>query len=316
MRWTILLLVFAGTTAALADILHLRDGSRHYGELISQSQNTVVFRVVLPGRGASVVRTFTAHNVVRVQRTGRRDQPPAVQQQAQRSGTTVTRDYHQMVREGFELLDDGRPAAAVRAMQRGVAGACDETLGTLDAKCRRRYGTPLDQLLAETRLRVACQAGYGRGFDLSRPTRYERAALGRRLAALSRILLQRTHAGRTVEQWAHAHEEYTELKPDARRMAANVTRAAALLAARLRYDPALKDDRDQRVRLSALHRDLTSLAAQILSMPGYLDLSPQDGWVDPLDVAAGRQPTTQPADEAADPHQQDRASAAAPEQEG
>jgi len=207
-----------------------------------------------------------------------------------------TSDRGQMLREAFELLGDGDLAAGLRAMQRSVADASVAVLGDLDAQCRAARGIPLDALLAKTRIYLASRVGHGRGFRLNSATKYERAALGRMLARQAETLLGREHDGRTVAEWASQLNEYGALKPDARLLVADAARAGALLAARLRFDPALKEKRAETVRLTRLRADLMHLAGWVASLPGYMDLSPDDGWVDPVEppiagLAAASQPS-------------------------
>jgi hypothetical protein len=289
-----IVLILAATAVVQADILHLRDGSRYYGRLVSQDERTIVFRIASADGQRDSVRSFTARQVGRIERTGRRDvAPPSARAEAKAEGPRP--DYIQMVREGFELLNDENLPAAVRALQRAVSGANEGELRALEALCRRVRGEALDDLLARTRIQVAARAGHGRGFRLRNATGFERAALGRRLRAQSETLLARRHQQYTVSEWTAHVDQYKELRPDARRLVADASRAAALIAARLRYDPALADDRAERVRLSGLHVGLTRLAGHVLSMPGVLDLDPEDGWVDPAFADDDAAATTQPA---------------------
>jgi len=252
------LIILATSAAMQADIVYLGDGSRHCGALLVQA-----------GYGVA--------------------SQPASQEER-------TPDRSQMLREAFELFGDGDLAAGLRAMQRSVADASGAVLGDLDAQCRAARGIPLDEFLAKTRIYLASRAGHGRGFQLNSATKYERAALGRMLARQAEILLAREHDGRTVAEWASQLNEYDALKPDARLLVADAARAGALLAARLRFDPALKEKRAETARLTRLRADLMHLAGWVASLPGYMDLSPDDGWVDPVvppiaGLAAASQPS-------------------------
>lgn len=301
MRLVILLAILTSAASGQADILHLRDGSRYYGELISQTQTAITFRVALTDGVSSAIRRFPAQQVERVERTGRRDAAPRPPQPAALSADDA--DRPQMLREAFELLADLDFAAAVRALETAVRGASVETLSELNAQCRAARGMPLDELLATARVYVATRAGRGRGFKLTRPSVYERPALARILARQLNILLARRYDQRTLREWAGEHSGMAVLRPDARRMVADLTRAAALANARLRYDSELRKDRVRTLQLTRLQHDLSRLAAQIYSRPGYFELNPEDGWQDPADVlmtplTATRQPTTRPHDEA------------------
>lgn len=281
-----LLFVFWLAAVAQADILHLRGGSRYYGEFVAEERGQVVFRVVLPDGTASAVRTFPREQVERVERTGRRDVPPEAASRPVES-LPGRPDREQMLREAFELLGDGEPDAALRALQTAVAEADEAELEELERSAQERVGTPLGALLARTRVYVASRAEGGRAFRLEAATAYERAALGRVLDEQIRILLARPHQERTVEEWAAQRAEYKELQPDARTLVANASRAAALLKARLRFDPALKERRAEVARLTQLQRDLVNLAGRVRSMDGFTELDPDDRWIDPTPLPPG-----------------------------
>jgi len=163
---------------------------------------------------------------------------------------------------------------------------------------------------------LASRAGRGRGFRLRSATKYERAALGRVLARQADILLAREHDGRTVADWASQLADYGELKPDARRLVADASRAGALLAARLRFDLALKDKRAETARLTRLRADLAHLAGWVASLPGYMDLSPDDGWIDPVEPPIpGLSAASRPADNQREIDVDEPGSASAPSEE-
>lgn len=302
MRLTVLGIILGTAAVAQADILYARDGSCYYGQVVSERAGSVVFRVSAAAGQSLGERVFAAGQIQRIERTGRWDVPPAAV--AEPAQPAAGADCVQMLREGFELLSDGNLPAAVRAMQKAVQAASPAVLAELEALTSAAHDVPLADLLAHTRIRVAAQAAFGRGFRLRSATDYERPALGRLLRLQSEILLARQYQGRSVAAWAAARAEYTTLQPDARRLVADASRTAALLAARLRYDPALAADRSERARLTQLRRDLMQLAARILALPGILDLSPEDGWEDPAwlpiaafrgDAGGGLPPATGPA---------------------
>jgi hypothetical protein len=292
MRYALLLVILCWPSRTSADILHLRDGSRHYGAVVREDAGGVRFRVSLAD-GASVVRDFPAEAIERVERTGRYDVPPSDLPAATRPVADARAERRpQMLREAFELLDDRALASALRAMQRAVQDAGDDTLAELDAECRAARGVALDELLAQTRLYLASRIGHGRGFYLKGTTKLERPALVRMLARHVDTLLQRERGGRSVADWAAHPKEYTEVLPDTRCLVADASRAAALIAARLRLDTALKSDRKAMSHWTHLRGDLVNLAAAITALPGYMDSSPADGWIDPLEppVAVGANP--------------------------
>jgi hypothetical protein len=302
MRYALLLLILCWPSSSSADILHLRDGSRHYGEVVREDAAGVRFRVTSAG-GASVVRDFPADVIARVERSGRCDVPPSDLPATTRPVVDAQADRRpQMLREAFELLDDRELAAALRAMQRAVRDAGEATLAELDAQCREARGVPLGQLLAQTRLYLASRIGHGRGFYLKGVTKFERPALVRSLAQHVDTLLQRERGGRRMTEWAARPAEYTEVLPDARCLVADASRAAALITARLRLDVTLKQDRAAMARWTGLRGELVRLANAIVSLPGYTDLSPDDGWVDPIEppvpMAVGANPSSRPSTDA------------------
>ncbi len=275
MRSIVCLLVLFTSLGVQGDILHLRDGSRHYGTLIQQTKNEIVFRIVLAD-GASAVRRFPASLVKRVERTtAQRPEPvPAEGDQPPREAVGV--DFEQMLREAYELVDDGDLPAALRAFQRIVSHAPADVLQQLDRHARAARGRALDDFLAETRIRAALDGRRGRLFDFKLATRFEADALGKRLEQLQARLLSTAYRGRTIETWAHQGDEYTELWPDARRMIGDTRLAAAVLGARLRFDPRLKEDRGERRRLVTLRADLARFTAKVSAMPGFTALGADD----------------------------------------
>ncbi len=298
MRLLAAMLLLSAVTASPGDILHLRDGSRHYGDVISQNDDTIVFRVVSGDGSASVVRTFAADGVARVERTGRVQAPPTPPPAAP-IATAVAEDCEQMLREAFELLDDHDERAALRALQRAVLRAPQAALADLDRQCRQARGLPLDVLLAETRVYVAGLAKRGPAFRLTYATPYELDALGRVLTRQAQERLRRRHDGRSVAEWVSNRSEYTELRPGARALVADASRAAALIATRLRHDPALKDAREERVRLLHLQADLSRLAAQVSAIPGFTAPTEADEIHQP--AAASQPASTIPEEEPGHP---------------
>lgn len=269
MRLFALTLAMASLPLVQADILHLRDGSRQHGELILQNDQVVMFRVYLADGVSSMVRTYRADEVAQIERTGRRDlQPDAGVDQ----GTALEQpaeDHLQMLREGFELIDDGDLKSALRAVQRAVRRVPEEARTSLEAYCRQTRGVALDQLLARLRICVAAEVGHDGAFRLTHATQYERQALGQVLESYQVWLLARVHDGRSVGDWAAARDEYADLRPGARGLVADARRAAAVLGARLRFDPRLQEEREPRREARLLRSELTRLAAHVLSLRGY-----------------------------------------------
>jgi hypothetical protein len=294
MRPVALALILATGAALQADILHLRDGSRHYGELISQNSQTVVFRIVVGDGSAAAVKTFPIELVARVERTAL--QPALATRPATVRADEPSADYEQMLREAYELLDDNDPLAALRALQRVVLGAPPGLLAELEQECRTVRGTALDELLARTRVQAAGLAQGGRAFQLRYATPYESGALGRVLAEAQETRLARTYDGRNLTEWAAAPADYTAVRADTRALVADASRAAALISARLRWDRSLKDARAERARLVDLHSALARLARHLLALPGYTE-GPGGSAADPATQAAESAGTSQPTAE-------------------
>src|SRR5438874_2303425 len=133
MRFWAVILVAAFAAELRADILHLRSGVRHYGTIVSQTEREVVFRVWL-AEGSTAVQTFRMADVAKVEHC-EIDRPPmsapapaAIEPD---TGSSAHEDFEQMLREAFELLDDGDTAAALRALQRIVIRAPEADLPAL-----------------------------------------------------------------------------------------------------------------------------------------------------------------------------------------
>lgn len=266
------LILIAGALPAAptaADILHLRDGSRHYGELISEDRGEIVFRIVAPG-GASTVSRFPVHAVLRVEPTAEVAPPAGTPaERAPRAGLTP-RDCEQILREAYELLDDGDRSAGQRALQRLVQVAPDEILTQLDAQCARERDRSIGELLAATRLDAALESvAAGEPFRLRGVTRMESAALGVLLERRTESLLDEVYSARSIREWATGSARYDVLKPESRKLVSAARLAAAMLAARVRHDPRLAGAADERKRLTALRAALTRFAAGVMSLPGY-----------------------------------------------
>lgn len=212
-----------------------------------------------------------------------------------------TERHEQVLREGFELLDDGELAAAVRAFQRVAVRADAETLQKLSRLTRELRGEPLDELLAETRMRVALSLSRGRTFDLRYATPYEGAALGRRLEMLADDCLHSKFDGRTLLAWARDPAKYEKLRIDTAELEFKARLAAGVIAARLKHDPRLKKVRPavrnggdeggalSRDELVRLRDDLARLGAQIRALPGFTALTMRrDTLDDPTLIEAER----------------------------
>lgn len=292
-----LALLLSVTVARPTDIVHLRDGSRYLGHLEAEEPGAVLFRVLLPDGTGSFVCRFPLERVLRLERNVQHE-PTSRPVGGDDTAAEVGPDWEQVLREAFELLDDGDAPAALRALQKLVRGAPSAELAELAEACRAARGVPLDVLLAQTRIRVAAGPGDG-GFRIPYATPYETAALGRLLAELQNQCLQRSCDGRTVAEWAAARSEYVAVQPESRPLVATAARAVALISVRLRLDPELENARAARAGLVALAADLSQLAAHVRALPGFT-APPEDSVTDPAEqvvqqLAAGAAATSRPA---------------------
>ncbi len=294
----------------------MKDGRQYSGELLGARGDRLVFRVEF-GPGATVVRTFSLSAVDHVD-PGDTPVTAAVPDKRVAPGPAEIR---QMLREAWELLDEGDHEAALAALQRAVTQAEDDLLEELNRDALAARGTPLDELLAELRVHSATRPRNGSLFHLPFATRYEAAALGRRLQALADELRARLYQGRSLSEWVAEPKSYDSLTPDAPLMVRDIRLAAAALSARLRHDPSVRATDRRRAQLVAEHDRLTALAARIRALPGYTAL-PMPGAAendDPTAAASMRlaaraaeeRTASQPAkpfgmsDDADEPRQQD-----------
>ena len=247
----------------------------------------LVFRVEF-GPGATVVRTFALSAVDHVDPD---DAPVAAPAVAEKRAAPGPREIRQMLREAWELLDEEDHEAALAALQRAVTHAGDgKLLDELNQDALAARATPLDELLAELRVRSATRPRNGSLFHLPFATRYEAAALGRRLEALADELRARPYQGRSLGEWVAEPLAYESLTPDAPLMVRDVRLAAAAISARLRHDPRVRATDRQRAQLVAEHDRLTALAAKIRALPGYTAL-PMPGALeddDPTEAVSAR----------------------------
>ncbi|MBI5866142.1 MAG: hypothetical protein HZB38_16860 [Planctomycetes bacterium] len=252
---------------AEGDILYLRDGTRYSGEVVSETEREVAFRVVTGEGRSSVVRVFPASRVRSIEHGGKLRTRPAASDDAADS----TR-FEQMVREAFELLDDHDLAAALRAFQKAVTGCPREQLPELDALSRRQRKTGLAEVIAVTRITQAERGAPRVPFEIRFATPYEAAVLGQLLEAIQGDAMREVFAERTLAAWAETPEEFREVTPDARRMVDLARKTAGVIAARLKFDPRARSAGDCRAALVHSREQLTSLSAQVAALRGFTAL--------------------------------------------
>jgi hypothetical protein len=311
-RWIAAFVAFGAACAAQADILHLRDGTRYPGHFVRQTATEVEFRIQLGGGKSTVVRRFPLSRVKSIEKGPLPDEPRAKAAPASvEPAAKDMPDVAQMLREAFELLDDGDQPAALRAMQKSVTQATPEALVELERYTRGARGRELADLMAATRIALAALGRAQHGFDIRGATAYEMPALGVMLEGAQVDALREEVAGRSLAAWAGSPLQFSDLTPDARVLVEKTRRAAAIIAVRLRIDPRVRQAGSPRAGLVKLRDELAVLATHVSSLPGFTALSavptPDD---DPTLIeaqrltelaaemaAAATQPTSQPVDE-------------------
>ncbi len=254
---------------AAADVLELANGSRFDGTLIEQTPDAILFEVVLGGGGAPVQTWFPRSRVARV-RVGR-----SLEQRAPAPAPVEIDESsrkRQMIREAIELIADGASRAALRALQRVLTDSTPEQLAALEPFAIEQTGSPLIELIADLRMKTALDVDEGRGFRLDYVSRYESGAVARRLRELGDALVNSVHRGRTLESWSWSPEEYGALAGDSVDFVRDARRAAAILAARLKYDETVRSDRAVGRAISAQRARLARLSARIAALPGFTGL--------------------------------------------
>lgn len=309
MRTAVLLVIVALTgAAARADILHLRDGTRHSGTLISHTKDEIVFRVRIDAGGSTVVRRYAPADVARIER----DQgepiaipaiasaPPADDSPPRAAGEPPPPDdvearAHDRIPEGvsepdgsgaprasdawnsvataaFEALRRDDVARALRDFQRIALRGPREARALVEDRLKLERDADLAGTLAELRVRAALVHGRGRSLRIDFATELEKPALARLLEHRADELLNQRFGGHALRDWAHDPGAYERLTPDAQAMVAAARVAGGLLHARLRFDPRFRDDRAERLRLRRLADALARFAATVARMTGFTSL--------------------------------------------
>lgn len=206
-------------------------------------------------------------------------------------------DYAQMLREGFEMIDDGDLKSALRAIQRATIRAPRAKLAELEQLTIRFRDEPLADLLAQLRFDVALAEHNGRTFKLRFLTPLETEAMSALLRRNQHRRLNAVHLGKTVAQWAAERNTYKKLHSGAKRLAADARLAAAFIGERLRRDPLLKQNVERRRELVALRAELGRFVAHVSKMPGFTSLESAPAANDPAarEVARLRAAVAPPA---------------------
>lgn len=306
-RATSFVLLLAIMSSAAGDILHMRDGSRHYGTLVSESRDEIVFRVTLPDGKSASVRRFPRNIVDRLE-ISPISRPPTEDSTDETVDGDAATDRRgtagDELQESLQRLAHDDKREALRLLQRAVSRAKPDELAELERVTRVQRCVELAELMAALRYETSLSPGKTRVLKLTHVTRYESEALGDLLERKLAPLLAQEFAGRALGQWTDGATSYDELRSDAKPMVDTARLAAGIISARLRYDPRLKKDRESRVALVAQQERLTEFAARVSTMPGFTSLGTFDDPTDPglvtaRAIAATRPAATQPASQPA-----------------
>lgn len=260
-------LVLYLASAARGDILYLRDGSHYVGKLIAETKADYLFRVDSSGDEPAEIRKFARDTVDRVE-WGEAAEIDSALSSEEPDEALPPADYDQWLREAFELFDRGDPRAGLRVLSRLARVKDGETLKRLDAACRAAQKKPLDEFLALRRIELAT-SNPGAAIKFAGVTEYESAALGRLLESRIDELLAHTFEGRALRQWTIKQGEITRATTESPALVRDARLAAGLLAARIKHDPRLRDDRETRASLNLLRDELARLAARVAALPGF-----------------------------------------------
>ena len=142
--------------------------------------------------------------------------------------------------------------------------------------------------MASLRMRLALDSGSPSLRLLRDPTPFEARALAEQLREIEGRLLNREFGERDLFAWARHFAEYTTLRPDTRTMVESARLVAGMLGVRLRFDPALREDRAARAMTVSLRSDLVRLGAHVRSLPGYTSVGFESDAGDPTAAVARR----------------------------
>lgn len=288
MRWPPLMLLLFAALVSRADILHMRDGSRHYGSVVAEDATEIVFRVSLSDGRSQAVRRFPRALVERLERSTA-TRPVAESAAADTPQVAIDPPSHSsrgLLEVAFRQLDSGEYKEALKGLALAVRQADEPQRAELERLCRAARDESLPDLIARLRLETGLTPGRTRLLRITHVSSYEAAALGRLLERRAAELLQQAYAGRSIENWATGIERYTRLQPDARAMVEDARLAAAMIGIRLRYDPRVKDDRSTRSSLARLQGQLARFTAEVSHIEGFTSIGTIDDPTDPAFAAA------------------------------
>lgn len=254
---------------APADILHLRDGSRHSGKQIAETPKELLFRIDSPDGKASTVRKFPRDLVERVEIGVQPAPMDDVEDPETENPPAPDADHAQWLREAFELVDRGELRPALRILTRLARIPDRAVLQTLSEECEKTRGRPLDVWIAEVRMQSAVATTRDGVIRFAGVTEYESSALGRLLEIRLRELLGRTHEGRSLHDWTIHQRKYTRATTESPALVRDARIASAMLSVRIKHDPQLRENRDERIAAIALRDELARLAAWVSSLRGF-----------------------------------------------
>lgn len=258
-------------SAVHADILHLRDGSRYSGKVVAETADEILFRIESADNKASTIRKFSRELVENIERGVIIHEPvdDDAESDDQPEEPSANTDYEQWLREAFELIDRGDARPALRVLARLARLRDHDLTARLDAACRAARNRPLDEFIAAVRIDTALAGNAEGAIKFAGVTRFESDALGRLLEPRIDELLAHTYEGRSVRDWTVKQAEFTRTTSESPALVRDARTAAALITARLRHDPRLREARDQRATFVALREELARLAARVAALPGF-----------------------------------------------
>lgn len=265
-----LLLLLA--SAAQADIVHLRDGTRHQGTILREDDRHVLIRLEPVSERGGVAIRVARRDILRIERAPA-SAPASTSAPARRDARAWSPEQlEQIWREALELLDDADGSAATRALQRLVLAADERQLAELSARTAELRGVELDELLATVRLRSAMSARGDEAFDLPYVTPFEAPAMCLLLERTERERLGVLRLGRPLSAWIGFECEITSLTLECVPLVRDARVAAAAIAARLRHDARLAGQSAARGEAIRRRDGLVKLAAHVRALPGFTAL--------------------------------------------
>ena len=164
-------LILGLSLTAGADVLHLKDGRIKKGKLQSQTDEKILFKVMM-GKNYVVI-TYKPEEVKKI--VIEADKPVRT---ARVKPLAEIKDKDAFLKETLRLKSDPRKKAdMIRRLEHLIAASTGKELHQLSKQAEKKVYVPLDKLLARARFQIAKSQGKGRSLSVGKITDYERAAL-------------------------------------------------------------------------------------------------------------------------------------------